>query len=466
MLLVVVPVIVLTLYFGWRYRETNTQATYAPKWSHSTPIEIVVWSIPCVIVAVLAVLIWKTTHELDPYKPIASQTKPVRVDVIALNWKWLFIYPDYGVASVNRLQIPVDTPVEFRLTAESLMNSFFIPSSAAWCTRWPACRPACTVANHTGTYHGLSAAYSGEGFSDMRFDAIASSRAEFDAWVAQARRSPLKLDPASYRELEQPSTRHPVTVYANATPPCSKVWSTASCADRRVRTSAATMSVTPLRARDRATQREPGRRRTVIMLGKLNLDAIPTHEPIIMGTLAAVAILGAAMLAAITRYGKWTYLWKEWITSVDHKKIGVMYILLALVMLLRGFADAIMMRTQQAIAAGGEAGYLPPHHYDQIFTAHGVIAIFFVATPLIVGLMNVIVPLQIGARDVAYPFVNSLSFWLSAVGAVLVMLSMFVGDFAATGWVAYPPLSGRATARRWGWTTTSGPCRYRGWAPR
>ncbi|AOY94642.1 cytochrome o ubiquinol oxidase subunit I [Cupriavidus sp. USMAA2-4] len=178
------------------------------------------------------------------------------------------------------------------------------------------------------------------------------------------------------------------------------------------------------------------------MLGKLNLDAIPTHEPIIMGTLAAVAILGAAMLAAITRYGKWTYLWKEWITSVDHKKIGVMYILLALVMLLRGFADAIMMRTQQAIAAGGEAGYLPPHHYDQIFTAHGVIMIFFVATPLIVGLMNVIVPLQIGARDVAYPFVNSLSFWLSAVGAVLVMLSMFVGDFAATGWVAYPPLSG------------------------
>nr|WP_083384423.1 MULTISPECIES: ubiquinol oxidase subunit II [Cupriavidus] len=219
MLLVVVPVIVLTLYFGWRYRETNTQATYAPKWSHSTPIEIVVWSIPCVIVAVLAVLIWKTTHELDPYKPIASQTKPVRVDVIALNWKWLFIYPDYGVASVNRLQIPVDTPVEFRLTAESLMNSFFIPQLGSMVYAMAGMQTRLhLVANHTGTYHGLSAAYSGEGFSDMRFDAIASSRAEFDAWVAQARRSPLKLDPASYRELEQPSTRHPVTVYANATP--------------------------------------------------------------------------------------------------------------------------------------------------------------------------------------------------------------------------------------------------------
>jgi cytochrome o ubiquinol oxidase subunit 1 len=177
------------------------------------------------------------------------------------------------------------------------------------------------------------------------------------------------------------------------------------------------------------------------MFGKLTLEAVPYHEPIIMGTLAAVLVLGIALLGAITRYGKWNYLWTEWFTSVDHKRVGVMYIVLALVMLLRGFADAIMMRAQQAIAADGAAGYLPPHHYDQIFTAHGVIMIFFVATPLIIGLMNVIVPLQIGARDVAFPFVNSLGFWLSAMGAVLVMMSMFVGDFAATGWVAYPPLS-------------------------
>ncbi len=177
------------------------------------------------------------------------------------------------------------------------------------------------------------------------------------------------------------------------------------------------------------------------MFGKLNLNAIPFHEPIIMGTLAAVLVFGAALIGAITYFGKWKPLWTEWICSVDHKKIGVMYIVLALVMLLRGFADAIMMRVQQAIAYGDAAGYLPPHHYDQIFTAHGVIMIFFVATPLVLGLMNVIVPLQIGARDVAFPFVNSLSFWLSAMGAVLVMLSMFVGDFAATGWVAYPPLS-------------------------
>ena len=178
------------------------------------------------------------------------------------------------------------------------------------------------------------------------------------------------------------------------------------------------------------------------MLGKLNLEAIPYHDPIIMSALVGSLLLGVAIVAAITYYKKWGYIWTEWITSVDHKKIGVMYIILALVMLVRGFADALMMRAQQAIAANDSAGYLPPEHYDQIFTAHGVIMIFFVATPLIVGLMNIVVPLQIGARDVAFPFVNSLSFWLSAVGAVLVMLSMFVGDFAATGWVAYPPLSG------------------------
>jgi cytochrome o ubiquinol oxidase subunit 1 len=177
------------------------------------------------------------------------------------------------------------------------------------------------------------------------------------------------------------------------------------------------------------------------MFGKLTLDAIPYHEPIIMGTLAVIVIAGAALLGAITYYKKWTYLWTEWFTSVDHKRIGVMYIIMALVMLLRGFADAIMMRLQQAMASGGAAGYLPPHHYDQIFTAHGVIMIFFMAMPFIIGLMNIILPLQIGARDVAFPFLNSLSFWLSGMGAILVMLSMFVGDFAATGWLAYPPLS-------------------------
>jgi len=177
------------------------------------------------------------------------------------------------------------------------------------------------------------------------------------------------------------------------------------------------------------------------MLGKLTLGAIPYTDPIIMGTLAVVAAGAITILGLITYFRQWRYLWNEWITSVDHKRIGVMYIILALVMLLRGFTDAFMMRTQQAIASNDAAGYLPPHHYDQIFTAHGVIMIFFMATPFIIGLMNVVVPLQIGARDVAYPFLNSLGLWLSVMGATLIMMSLFVGDFAATGWVAYPPLS-------------------------
>jgi len=178
------------------------------------------------------------------------------------------------------------------------------------------------------------------------------------------------------------------------------------------------------------------------LLGKLTFADIP-HDPIIITTLIGAGIGGLLVLALITKFKLWGYLWKEWFTSVDHKKIGVMYLIVAFVMLLRGFADAIMMRVQQAMAAGGNEGILPPHHYDQIFTAHGVIMIFFVAMPLITGLMNVVVPLQIGARDVAFPFVNSLSFWLFVAGAGLVMISLGVGEFAQTGWLAFPPLSGK-----------------------
>ena len=152
------------------------------------------------------------------------------------------------------------------------------------------------------------------------------------------------------------------------------------------------------------------------MFGKLTLDAVPYHEPIIVVTVAAIIIGGAALLALITYFGKWSYLWNEWLTSVDHKKLGIMYCIVGIVMLIRGFADAIMMRSQQALASAGEAGFLPPHHYDQIFTAHGVIMIFFVAMPFVIGLMNLVVPLQIGARDVAFPFLNNLSFLEAQLG--------------------------------------------------
>ena len=176
------------------------------------------------------------------------------------------------------------------------------------------------------------------------------------------------------------------------------------------------------------------------MLGKLDWNAVPWHEPIPLGAAAAVFLVIAATMLWITRKGLWPYLWHEWITSVDHKRIGVMYTLLAVVMLIRGFADAIMMRLQQAIAIGNP-GYLPPEHYDQIFTAHGTIMIFFGAMPFVIGLMNFVVPLQLGVRDVAFPTLNSVSFWMTATGALLVNLSLVVGEFARTGWLPYPPLS-------------------------
>jgi cytochrome o ubiquinol oxidase subunit I len=180
----------------------------------------------------------------------------------------------------------------------------------------------------------------------------------------------------------------------------------------------------------------------VNLLGKLSWDAIPLDQPIIMGATAFMVLVIVAALAFITVKGYWAPLWRDWITSVDHKRIGVMYIALALVMLLRGFSDAIMMRAQQAVAAGGSQGYLPPEHFDQIFSAHGTIMIFFMAMPFVIGVMNFVVPLQLGVRDVAFPTLNSVSFWLTASGALLINLSLAVGEFAKTGWVAYPPLSG------------------------
>ncbi|MGB2730633.1 MAG: cytochrome o ubiquinol oxidase subunit I [Methylovirgula sp.] len=176
-------------------------------------------------------------------------------------------------------------------------------------------------------------------------------------------------------------------------------------------------------------------------MGRLSMDAIPLHQPIIMGAVVFMLLGGIGLAALITYFGFWRTLWSEWLTSVDHKKIGIMYIALAMLMLLRGFSDAIMMRTQQALASTGGAGYLPPEHFDQVFTAHGVIMIFFMAMPFIVGLMNIAMPLQIGARDVAFPYLNNLSFWLTAAGALLVNVSLGVGEFARTGWLAYPPLS-------------------------
>ena len=176
-------------------------------------------------------------------------------------------------------------------------------------------------------------------------------------------------------------------------------------------------------------------------MGKLTWAAIPFDQPVVMIASGSVGFVIFCVLAWVTVKGWWPYLWREWITSVDHKRIGVMYIFLALLMLVRGFSDAMLMRSQQALAAGHAQGYLPPEHYDQIFSAHGTIMIFFVAMPFVVGLMNFALPLQLGVRDVAFPVLNSISFWLTASGVLLVNVSLVVGEFARTGWLAYPPLS-------------------------
>src|SRR5437660_11821474 len=176
------------------------------------------------------------------------------------------------------------------------------------------------------------------------------------------------------------------------------------------------------------------------MFGKLSWSVIPFDQPVplVVGAVVLVVILGVVVWVIVA--GHLPYLWREWITSVDHKRIGVMYTLLAMVMLLRGFSDAIMMRAQQSLAFQSP-GFLPPEHYDQIFSAHGTIMIFFVAMPFMIGLMNFVVPLQLGVRDVAFPTLNSVGFWLTATGALLVNISLVIGEFARTGWLPYPPLS-------------------------
>jgi cytochrome o ubiquinol oxidase subunit II len=217
MLLVVVPVIVLTLAFAWRYRASNTRAAYAPNWSHSGKIEAVVWAIPCVIIALLAAGTWTWSHELDPYRAITVPgIKPMDVDVVSLDWKWLFIYPDLKIASVNEVAFPVGTPVHFRLTSASVMNSFFIPQLGSQVYTMAGMQTQLhLLASAPGNYAGISANYSGDGFSDMTFTARVLPAAQFAAWIAKVRASKQDLTLTAYRRLAAPSERAPVTYYGD-----------------------------------------------------------------------------------------------------------------------------------------------------------------------------------------------------------------------------------------------------------
>ena len=225
MLLVIVPVMALTVLFAWRYRRTNTRATYAPDWDHSTQLELVIWAVPLLIIIALGAVTWISTHTLDPYRPlrrldatraVSAQTKPLTVEVVALDWKWLFIYPEQGIAVVNDLAAPVDEPVTFEITASSVMNSFFIPTLAGQIYAMPGMQTELhAVINRAGDYDGFSANYSGAGFSHMRFKFHGMSAADFQRWVETAKASGQTLDRDSYRQLEKPSEREPVRRFAN-----------------------------------------------------------------------------------------------------------------------------------------------------------------------------------------------------------------------------------------------------------
>jgi len=219
MLIVILPVMALTVVFAWRYRKSNTRATYTPDWDHSTQLELVIWAVPLLIIIALGAVTWISTHTLDPYRPLRTAAKPITVEVVALDWKWLFIYPEQGIAAVNQLVIPAGTPVEFRLTSATVMNSFFVPQLGSQIyTMGGMTTHLNLLAEKPGEYPGFSANFSGDGFSEMRFVVKSVSAADFNRWLEQARASGSALDDAGYAELAKPSRAVPPTTYRSVEP--------------------------------------------------------------------------------------------------------------------------------------------------------------------------------------------------------------------------------------------------------
>ncbi|AGH49546.1 cytochrome o ubiquinol oxidase subunit II [Sphingomonas sp. MM-1] len=224
MLLIIVPVMALTVLFAWRYRQSNKEARYEPEWDHSTQLELLIWAAPLLIIICLGAITWTSTHLLDPYRPVSrvakdqpvpADARPLEVEVVALDWKWLFIYPEYGIATVNELAAPVDRPINFRITSSSVMNSFYIPALAGQIYAMPGMETKLhAVLNKAGNYEGFSANYSGAGFSGMRFRFHGLDDAGFAAWVAKARAEKDRLDRKAYLELERPSENVPVRRFA------------------------------------------------------------------------------------------------------------------------------------------------------------------------------------------------------------------------------------------------------------
>ena len=228
MLLIIVPVIALTLFFAWRYRASNKEATYTPDWDHSTQLELAIWAAPLLIIIALGAITWVSTHTLDPYRPveriaagrpIAEGTKPLVIEVVALDWKWLFLYPEQDVAMVNEVAIPLDRPVQFKITGSTVMNSFYIPALAGQIYAMPGMETQLhAVIDQAGVYEGFSANYSGAGFSGMRFKLHGLSEAGFGQWIAEAKRSDTPLSRETYLQLEKPSQRDVPRAFASVAP--------------------------------------------------------------------------------------------------------------------------------------------------------------------------------------------------------------------------------------------------------
>jgi cytochrome o ubiquinol oxidase subunit 2 len=219
MLIVAVPVIAMSIIIPWRYRATNTKATYAPGWTHSNRVEAVVWLVPTLIVAALGFLVWTSTHRLDPYKPIVSDVPPLEVEAVSLNWKWLFIYPRLGIATLNQLVFPTNTPLSLRITSDSVMTAFFVPQLGSQIYAMAGMETKLNLeADETGKYLGENTQYSGSGYSYMNFDAMATSREDFDRWVEKVKRSPEVLNKGRLAEIEKPSARMPVEHFSSVTP--------------------------------------------------------------------------------------------------------------------------------------------------------------------------------------------------------------------------------------------------------
>ncbi len=219
MLLVVIPVIVMTAVFAWRYRAANVKATYAPKWDYSGKIEFVVWLVPIIIVFILSVLVWRSSHALSPYRPLASTVKPVQVEAVSMDWKWLFIYPQLGIASVNKLVIPTGTPISFRITSDTVMSSFFIPRLGSQIYAMAGMQTRLhLIADQAGIYRGLNAQFSGDGFSGMHFDTVATSNQGFRDWITQVKSGSGVLDDAMFKQLETPSENVQAQYFARVKP--------------------------------------------------------------------------------------------------------------------------------------------------------------------------------------------------------------------------------------------------------